>query len=808
MHAETFLSELLPLASGPSGIQKLRELVLLLAMRGKLVSQNASEGHAEAILAKIESDADSAIKKRIAKYKSLDPLYQTPNNWTWTTIGAMSRDWGQKVPNRPFQYIDVGGIDNLKGQISHELELVQPDDAPSRARKLIARGTVIYSTVRPYLKNIAIVDREFPFEAIASTAFAIVHPLGDIVPEYVFYYLRSPDFVAYVEGQMMGVAYPAINDSKFFAAPIPLPPVAEQKRIVTKVDKLMALCDELEALQAKDTELKRASAASVLYHLTKAATQEEATCRWSLLASRFGELFDDLETIKALRNHILDLAATGKLIEYGSVDDVQDLISEIERERNAKNRSKKKESTEHYQVDLNILPKHWAVLPLSSLVWDSNYGTSNKCDASGNGQPVLRIPNISNGTVRLDDLKRAIDLMELAEDEEVKPGDLLIVRTNGSQSLIGRGAVVSSEFDKPTYFASYLIRFRLCQPERLSRWISTIWHSPFIRSHALRESATTAGQYNLSQSKLARFPIPLPPETEMAKIVAKVDELMVLCDRLEEQVREGERLNGELMASLAHAMTKTAPDGGVWAEPVSASEDASAVTAPRLANENAPETPNTKSPSTSFIPETKTRSTPDLTRSVDTKFQEAVLVASIVQTFFQVGGEPIGNFRLQKAVYFARRVMGEHVSEMAYLRKAAGPYNPSMKYSGGIAIAKQKNWLHEARGRYGFGHVPGANIADAGEWIATYRYDSPSRWVTEHFRYKKNEEWETLATVDYVIEHLQTLGIEPDPAQILQYIASDVEWHPKIEKLRLTEMSVATAKLEVQTLFSTERGDQ
>src|SRR3546814_3257272 len=131
---------------------------------------NASDGHAEAILAKIENDADSATKKRIAKYGSIDPIYPTPNNWAWTTIGRMSRDWGQKVPDKPFHYIDVGGIDNLKGQISQELELLQPEDAPSRARKRLARGTVIYSTVRTYLKNIAVVDSEFAFEAIARPA--------------------------------------------------------------------------------------------------------------------------------------------------------------------------------------------------------------------------------------------------------------------------------------------------------------------------------------------------------------------------------------------------------------------------------------------------------------------------------------------------------------------------------------------------------------------------------------------------------------------------------------------------------------
>ena len=151
--------------------------------------------------------------------------------------------------------------------------------------------------------------------------------------------------------------------------------------------------------------------------------------------------------------------------------------------------------------------------------------------------------------------------------------------------------------------------------------------------------------------------------------------------------------------------------------------------------------------------------------------------------------------------------MGEHVGEMAYLKKAAGPYNPSMKYSGGIAIAKQKNWLREARGRFGFGHVPGPNIGDASEWIGTYSYGVPARWVADHFRYKKNEEWETLAPVDYAIEHLQAHGIEPDAAQILQYIASDSEWRPKLEKLRLTKMSVGTAMLEVRALFSAQGED-
>ena len=158
----------------------------------------------------------------------------------------MSRDWGQKIPDQRFSYIDVSAIDNNKGKIILPT-VMEAANAPSRARKLVTVGTVIYSTVRPYLLNVAIIEKEYAPEAIASTVFAVVHPLGGISSRYLFWYLRSPVFIAYVESKMLGVAYPAINDSQFFSGLLPLPPLAEQHRIVAKVDQLMALCDDLES---------------------------------------------------------------------------------------------------------------------------------------------------------------------------------------------------------------------------------------------------------------------------------------------------------------------------------------------------------------------------------------------------------------------------------------------------------------------------------------------------------------------------------------------------------------------------------
>ena len=283
---------------------------------------------------------------------------------------------------------------------------------------------------------------------------------------------------------------------------------------------------------------------------------------------------------------------------------------------------------------------------------------------------------------------------------------------------------------------------------------------------------------------------------------------MALCDQLEELVCEGERLNAELMASLVNVLTEPDPDnGGPAIEAAGLTKATTKPAAPDVSGDQQDEQTGSESASAERISEAERRVVSADASDVKTKFKEAVLVGAIVKAFFEAGGEPIGNFRLQKAVYFARRHNGEHVGQMEYLKKAAGPYNPAMKYSGGIAIAKQKGWLRETRGRFGFGHVPGPAAEEMEDWFVKYGFEDPARWVAEHFRFKRNEEWETLATVDYAMEHLQSLGVEADAAQVLQYIRADDEWRPKIEKLRLTEMSVTTAMLEVNALFSAEGGD-
>lgn len=183
------------------------------------------------------------------------------------------------------------------------------------------------------------------------------------------------------------------------------------------------------------------------------------------------------------------------------------------------------------------------------------------------------------------------------------------------------------------------------------------------------------------------------------------------------------------------------------------------------------------------------------------RFREAILVGAIVKAFHADGGQPLGNFRLQKAVYFARRHLGEHTLDEEYLRKAAGPYNPSMRYSGGIKIAADKKWIERAKKGKWDGSVLGDGAADMDEWIERYQFAATAAWVRDKFKYKKNPLWELLATVDYAMLALENTGTHVTPEAILAYIENDEEWRPKVKKLDLSVASIQSAMNEVRELF-------
>lgn len=173
--------------------------------------------------------------------------FEIPESWEWCRLGSIVYNHGQKTPDKTFVYIDIGSIDNSHQQLSDKETILTSKQAPSRARKIIKKGDIIYSTVRPYLHNTCIIDRDFSLEPIASTGFAVLSVFSGIYNKFLFYYLISSSFDAYANDteNSKGVAYPAINDNRLYKALIPIPPLDEQKRIVDKITKLYEIIKNL-----------------------------------------------------------------------------------------------------------------------------------------------------------------------------------------------------------------------------------------------------------------------------------------------------------------------------------------------------------------------------------------------------------------------------------------------------------------------------------------------------------------------------------------------------------------------------------
>ena len=250
--------------------EQLKASILQYAIQGKLVEQRAEEGTGEELYQQIQAEKQRLIQeKKIKKEKPLAEIsedeipFDIPENWKWCRLSSLTYNWGQKTPDKTFCYIDVGSINNISHTLNIENTVVEAKDASSRAKKIVQKGDVIFATIRPYLKNICIIDRDFPYEPIVSTAFAVMHCPKGLLNKYLYYYLLSPTFMRFANAsdKSKGVAYPAIGEKDFFNGLIALPPLAEQKRIVAKIEELLPLVDryavayeKLEQFNAKFPE--------------------------------------------------------------------------------------------------------------------------------------------------------------------------------------------------------------------------------------------------------------------------------------------------------------------------------------------------------------------------------------------------------------------------------------------------------------------------------------------------------------------------------------------------------------------------
>ena len=190
MNADRLLAHYEKISDAPDAIPRLRRFILDLAVRGKLVPQDPNDEPASELLKRIATEKARLVKAgEIRKEKPLPEIetdelqFAAPRGWKWARIRKVTSDRGQMVPDQDFTYVDVTAINKEVGRIE-EAKVTSASEAPSRARKIICQGDVLYSCVRPYLLNIAIVETDISPPPIASTAFAVLNGFGSVLPRY------------------------------------------------------------------------------------------------------------------------------------------------------------------------------------------------------------------------------------------------------------------------------------------------------------------------------------------------------------------------------------------------------------------------------------------------------------------------------------------------------------------------------------------------------------------------------------------------------------------------------------------------
>lgn len=562
MDAGRFLDNFATVADAPGGVRRLRDLVLDLAVSGGLVSQRAAEGTGQTVVEQGAPAISYAVaqgwtRRRSVPEPSVQELpFRIPGNWSWVRLPAVTHGLGQVTPDREFTYLDVSSVNGEDGSLHGTPAVLAPDQAPSRARKAVRRGTVLYSTIRPYLRNVVHIDRDFEPPAIASTAFAVLCPVPGLDPRYLKYCVRSTYFSRFVESRQKGVAYPAINDGDLAFGLIPIPPPAEQERIVARVDELMELCDDLEARQERRHSATTRFRASALHAVTEAETPDEFRQAWRRVNANWAIATGDAAAISALRETVAQLAVEGRLASGVAEDQPAEAILEECHRRKAElvaagGRSRSDLGPVSTDEVAFSLPRGWAVARLDR--W---------CDIAGGlakgrkiaGKPALHLPylrvaNVKAGYLALDEIKEIEVAVEEVERYSLLPGDVLLTE-GGDWDKLGRSAMWTGEIE-PCLHQNHVFRARALSAALRPEWIVLYTNSEAGRSYFQSKAKRTTNLASINMTELRSMPLPVPPAAEQVRILRVMENLTNQLTRLDGAISLRSKAAARLAAGLA-----------------------------------------------------------------------------------------------------------------------------------------------------------------------------------------------------------------------------------------------------------------
>lgn len=542
------------MATAPGGVAKLRELILTLAVQGKLVPQDAKDEPACELLKQIRADRDLQIAegkakrgKPLAELTEEEQPFAIPRTWCWVRLGDVT-NYGSPVKAGALLpdtwVLDMEDIEKSSGRLLQKLRFF---DRPALSEKnSFTKGDVLYGKLRPYLNKVLVADED----GVCTTEIIPFRCYGDYEPGYFRLALSSPFFLEYVNARSYGMKMPRLGTDDARNAPLPLAPIAEQARIVTRVEELMRLCDALEAKGQLEAARHAQLVQTLLGALTASTSPDELADNWQRVATHFDGLLDRPEAIDALEQTILQLAVRGLLVPQDPNDEpASELLKKIRAEKDrliaAGNIKRDKPSALALLQGIPFeLPVGWSWVRLGDVWQSSFYGPrfSNEEYVSAGGIPTIRTTDMTDGQIVL----RTPPLVNVPpakyDSYLVRKGDLLVTRSGS----IGVMALFDLNIDAVP--SAYLIRIRFSEHVYPSFFLKYFLSE--LGQRQLGLSTTAVGVPNVSASKMAEFLVPLPPLTEQMRIVARVESLRRLCADLRQRLAARQTTQARLAEAL------------------------------------------------------------------------------------------------------------------------------------------------------------------------------------------------------------------------------------------------------------------
>jgi type I restriction enzyme, S subunit len=525
MKLETFFEKFELFADAPNAVAKMRELVLHLAITGKLVPQDSNDESATTLC-----DPDVELVAQSS--------FEIPHGWAWTRLNNLADINGgfafksNAYTEEGTRVVRISDFDEF-GFKDHKV--VRHPFIPDLEKFSLAQNNILMAMTGGTVGKSYLI-KSLSEQMVVNQRVATIKVSECANPSYIDIAVRSEMTQAVIRKAKNSTNDNiSMGDIKGFA--IPLPPLAEQKRIVAKVDELMALCDRLESQQQEREEKHKALSRASLARFADAPTP-----------ANLQFIFHPSYTISPadLRKSILALAVQGKLVHR------------IESEGIGSDILEKADVSLVQPDDVPDLPDHWVWARLGIIATRMDSGWSPACipEPAAKGEwGVLKTTAVQTLQYQEVQNKALPPNLEPRPEHEVMDGDILFTRA-GPMNRVGI-LCVARPTRKKLMISDKIIRFHLVtgiDPDFAALSMNAGFSSTVVEG---LKSGMAASQVNISQPKLRSVPIPIPPIAEQRRIVAKVDELMKLVDALETQLATSRATAANLLAAIIAELTGT-----------------------------------------------------------------------------------------------------------------------------------------------------------------------------------------------------------------------------------------------------------